>query len=125
MGKFSRDKGKAGEREFAALCRHYGFDANRTAQCKGKTGQAGDVEGLPGTHVEVKRVEKLNLWQAMMQSVCDTQAEGKDNVPIVAHRKSRQDWLVTMLADHFLMMLQEVENARTEAPGRIETHENH
>ena len=61
-GKASKDKGKRGEREIANLLKEAGFkNAHRSAQCKGNTGDAADVEGLPGIHIEVKRVEKLNL----------------------------------------------------------------
>lgn len=104
MGLMSRDKGKRGEREFAALCRAHGFDARRTAQCMGRTGRAADVDGLPGVHVEVKRTERLNLTAAYLQSVNDAAAAGRGEVPIVAHRSSRQPWLVTMSADDWLKL---------------------
>ena len=60
----SKNKGKNGELEFCRLCHAEGYnDVHRTAQYRGNTGQAGDVEGLPGIHVEVKRNERLNiLW---------------------------------------------------------------
>lgn len=104
MGKFSRDKGKRAEREFAKLCQEYGFDVQRTAQCKGKTGAAGDIEGLPGIHIEVKHVERLNLREAMAQSIRDAEAEGKDKFPIVAHKKNNAEWLVTMRGRDWLQM---------------------
>lgn len=107
MGKASRDKGKRGELEFAALCREEGYDAaRRTAQYCGKTGEAADVVGLPGIHVEVKRVEHLDLTGAMDQSRRDAR-EGE--IPIVAHRKSREQWKVTMLAEDFFKLYREWE----------------
>lgn len=106
MGKMSREKGKTGEREFAALCREYGFDAKRTAQHMGKDGGMADVIGLPGIHVEVKRTERLNLSDAMAQAIRDTGASGK--TPIVAHRKNRESWLVTLSAADFLRMQKEL-----------------
>ena len=109
MGKFSREKGKRGEREFAALCNSEGFECFRTAQCKGKTGDAGDVEGLAGIHIEVKRAEKLALADWLAQSVRDSEAEGKGNLPIVAHRKSREGWLITMRAEDWFKMYREYE----------------
>ena len=105
MGKFSRDKGKRGEREFCKLCEENGIQGvSRTAQCKGKTGAAGDVEGLDGFHVECKAVERLNLREAMAQSVRDAEAEGKGNIPLVAHKKNREGWLITLRAEDFLQM---------------------
>ena len=109
MGLFSRNKGKVGEREWARICREQGYDAHRTAQFRGNTGAAGDVEGLPGIHQEVKRVEHLNLVQAMMQSANDAAEEDKGNLPIVAHRKNRLGWLVTMRAEDWFSLYREWE----------------
>jgi len=79
----SRQKGAAGEREWAKLCREQGFeDARRGQQFSGIEGK--DVVGLPDIHVEVKRVERLNISKAMEQAIEDS----KDTeIPIVAHRK--------------------------------------
>lgn len=66
MSKAQREKGKAGERELAALFREYGFNARRTSQYCGQTGDASDVIGLPGFHVECKRCEttkSMNGWR--------------------------------------------------------------
>ena len=56
----SRDKGARGEREAASLLREYGYDARRGQQFSGANGDA-DVVGLPDIHLEIKRVEKLNI----------------------------------------------------------------
>lgn len=98
-------KGKNGELEFARLCRDEGFDARRTAQYCGKTGDAADVIGLPGVHVEVKRVERLNIDDAMAQARRDSQKSGR--VPIVAHRKNNCEWLITMTAADWFEMFRE------------------
>ena len=97
MGKSSRDKGKRGEREWALVCREHGYQARRTAQNCGSSGDAADVTGLPGIHIEVKRVERLNLEDAMAQAVRDSAGTGR--LPIVAHRRSHCGWLVTMRAE--------------------------
>lgn len=90
----SRRKGKAGELEFAHLCKRYGFDARRGQQYSGVEGK--DVVGLPGVHVEVKRVEKLNVSKAMEQARRDA---GDGEMAIVAHRRNREQWLITMPAE--------------------------
>lgn len=88
-GKRSREKGKRGEREIASLLREYGYDARRGVQYKG--GQdSPDVIGLPGTHIEVKRTERLNLYDALSQS----KADAGDDMPIVIHRKNNSEWVV-------------------------------
>lgn len=97
IGKYSRSKGKRAERELAHIFQDAGLvDAHRTAQYMGKTGAAGDIEGVPFIHVEAKNVEKLNLRNAMAQSENDAKASGKGEIPIVCHKKSRVPWLVTM-----------------------------
>jgi Holliday junction resolvase len=103
MGKMSREKGKAGEREFAALCREHGYEAQRTAQNRGKTGEAGDVEGLPGIHVEVKRKEKFNLYEALEQAQRDA-AAGERGMPIVAHRRNGKPWVIVMAAEDWFRL---------------------
>ena len=54
----SREKGKRGERELAGELRRHGYDARRGQQYCGANGDA-DVVGLPGLHIECKRVERL------------------------------------------------------------------
>lgn len=88
----SRNKGKRGELEAAHLLQKYGYDARRGQQYAGINGDA-DVVGLPGIHLEVKRVEKLNIDDALAQSIRDAK-EGEK--PVVLHRKNRSDWKVTM-----------------------------
>lgn len=91
----SNKKGKEGEREFSRLCRRYGFEkARRGQQYSGIEGK--DVVGLPGVHVEVKRVERINVSKAMEQAVRDAK---ENEMPVVAHRKNYEDWKITMLAE--------------------------
>jgi len=55
-------KGKAGELEAVRLCKSEGYECHRTAQFCGNSEEgAADIVGLPGIHVEVKRVERLNI----------------------------------------------------------------
>lgn len=88
----SRQKGARGERELAGILREYGFDSHRCQKYSGVSGDA-DVVGLPGIHVEVKRVERLNISEAIKQSQRDARP---GELPAVFHRKNREEWLVTM-----------------------------
>ena len=88
----SKNKGKRGELELANILKTYGYNARRGQQYCGVSGDA-DVIGLPGIHIEVKRVEKLNIDNAVDQS-CNDASIGE--LPIVLHRKNRRPWLVTM-----------------------------
>lgn len=95
-----RRKGAKAELEFSKFCKEKGYDCRRGQQYSGIGGD--DVVGLPGIHIEVKRVEKLNIHNAMEQSIRDS----KGNVPIVAHRRSREEWLITMKAEDWFNMFQ-------------------
>lgn len=94
----SRNKGKRGELEVAHLLQEHGCDARRGQQFSGANGDA-DVVGLPGYHIEVKRVEKLNIDNAMKQSIRDAR-EGE--IPIVIHRKNHEPWKVTQLFEDWI-----------------------
>lgn len=99
MGKInSRDKGARGEREIAHIMQGYGFDAKRGQQFSGLQGDA-DVVGVPYLHLEIKRVQALNLDKAMEQSQRDAR-EGE--IPVVVHRKDRQDWRITLALKDFM-----------------------
>lgn len=99
----SNQKGKRGERELASKIRECGFDARRGQQYCGSNGDA-DVVGLDGVHIECKRVEHLNLEDAMSQSKHDAK-DGE--VPIVAHRKNNCSWKVTMEFTDWIEMYKE------------------
>ena len=88
----SRNKGANGERELAGILRSEGYEARRGQQYSGINGDA-DVVGLPGIHIECKRVEKLNIDNAIEQSVRDAKY---GEMPTVMHRKNHKQWLVTM-----------------------------
>lgn len=96
----SRRKGAAGERELAGKLREYGFTTRRGQQYCGANGDA-DVVGLPGIHIECKRVEKLNIFEAMKQAERDRRAE---EIPAVFHRKNREGWLVTMPLEYWMKL---------------------
>lgn len=96
----SRRKGAGGERELSCILRKYGYNCRRGQQYSGANGDA-DVVGLPGVHIECKRVERLNLYDAMSQAEKD--AKGNET-PAVFHRKNNKEWLVTMRLDDWMKM---------------------
>ena len=104
----SRQKGAAGERELAKVLRSHGFETRRGQQYCGSNGDA-DVVGLPGVHIECKRVERLNLEDAMAQSRADAR-EGE--IPVVMHRKNNCKWLVTLSLDDFMTLYKETDYDR-------------
>ena len=100
----SKDKGKRFERDIANYLKEHGFDARRSAQYCGNTGDAADVVGLPGFHIECKHQEKMHLYDWMEQAVRDSAKSG--DTPIVIHKQNRKDTLVTMRLDDFMNMME-------------------
>lgn len=104
----SREKGKRGEREWASVCREHGYKgARRGQQYCGANGDADVVDAMPHIHVEVKRVERLNMYNAMAQVIHDSGKSGR--MPIVAHRKNNSKWLITMRAEDWFSIYREFE----------------
>ena len=101
----SRNKGAKGERELAKVLRQYGYDCRRGVQYSGANGDA-DVVGLPGIHIECKRVERLNIQDAVDQAKRDKQ---DDEITAVFHRKNNCEWLVTLTLDDFMKIYREWE----------------
>jgi hypothetical protein len=96
MGAMSKRKGVKGELELShELRRVLGVSARRGQQYSGSPESPDIVHSIPGVHIECKRVEKLQLTQALDQAVADA---GTD-VPVVMSRRNRQPWLVTVRLD--------------------------
>ena len=101
MGKTSQRKGAAGERELAALLSAAGYECQRGGSLS--FGEIPDVLGLPGIHIECKRVEKLNVGEAMEQAIRDSDRM-LDGMPALFHRRNRKPWLVTMRLEDWLKL---------------------
>lgn len=107
----SKQKGARFERILAGIFREYGFsDARRTAQYCGNTGDASDVVGLPGIHVEAKHQENMRLYDWIEQARRDAEANGKGLLPAVFHKKNNHDILVTMYLDDWMAIFREYES---------------
>lgn len=96
----SKRKGKTGELELSHKLQAFGYDTRRSVQYNGKAddGKA-DLVNLPGIHIECKRVERLNVSEAMAQAIKEAKGE---EFPTVFHRKNREGWLVTMRLEDFM-----------------------
>lgn len=95
-----KKKGKTGELELCRKLKEYGYDVHRSVQYNGKAedGQP-DLVGLDMIHIECKRVEKLNIYDAVDQAKRDCK---KGNIPAVFHRRNNHEWLVTMPLDEWI-----------------------
>lgn len=111
----SRRKGAEAERQLASILRAYGYDTRRGQQFSAANGDA-DVVGLPGVHIECKKVEHLNIDKALQQSIRDTFADeirqGTDLIPVVIHRSNddhkkdstKGTWKVTLTLKDFMQL---------------------
>lgn len=100
-GKSSQRKGRAAELELSRILQSHGYDVEPgRAQ---SYGEVPDLIGLPGVHIEVKRVERLNVPEAMAQAIRDSE-KFNDGTPTLFHRRSRSPWLVTMLMGDWLAL---------------------
>ena len=107
MAVNSKQKGARFERTLAAKFREYGYEARRTAQYCGNTGDASDVVGLPGIHIEAKHQETMRLYEWISQAKRD--AAGKGNLPAVFHKKNNAEILVTMTLEDWMNLYREWE----------------
>ena len=106
----SKQKGARFERLLASIFREYGYtEARRTAQYCGNTGDASDVVGLPGLHIEAKHQEKMCLYDWMAQAKRDAEANGGKKLPAVFHKKNNANILVTMELEDFMNLYTEWE----------------
>lgn len=111
MGKInSKQKGARFERSLASKFKEYGYEARRTAQYCGNTGDASDVVGLPGIHIEAKHQERMQLYDWMDQAKRDSQ--GTENIPVVFHKKNNAEILVTMRFEDWMEIYKEYDAAQ-------------
>ena len=101
----SKRKGASYEREVAAQLRAHGYDARRTAQYCGNTGDASDVVGLPRLHIECKRYANRGFdYDWLSQAVRDKKT---DEIPVVIHRTDNNKSVVTLYLDDFMDIYRE------------------
>ena len=99
-GKKSREKGKRGERELANRLSQLGIESHRGQQYRGSPESPDVVTDIEGLHIECKRVERFNLYEALIQAKNDA----GNGVPVVAHRKNREPWVVVVELDNLLAL---------------------
>lgn len=101
MGKLSRQKGKVGEREVAELLRRHGIAARRGVQFQGGKDSPDVVSDMRDIHFEVKRTEKLSIWDAYTQANEDAR---DDQTPVVVHRANSRPWIAVLSLEAFITL---------------------
>lgn len=112
MGRAQRQKGKRGERLAAkAVSAALGVTARRGVQYKGGADSADIEVEIPGVHWEVKFVERESVrsWMTQAREECGVA------VPVVLHKRSRGEWLVTLPLERLYEFAQRLEEAAGQA----------
>ncbi len=102
LGRKPKSRGNRAEREIVDILKAHGYPAYRNFASGGYGGS--DVIGLPGFAVEVKMVEKLNIWAAVEQC---KQAASPTETPLVAFRRARSPWLACLPLEDLLGLIEE------------------
>ncbi len=102
----SRRKGKTGELDAVhALERALNVQARRGVQYKGTPDSPDVVIPLP-VHIEVKRRERVNLYEAMEQAAEQCGAK----IPVVMWRRNRKPWLVCVRLEDLARLAEVIVN---------------
>jgi hypothetical protein len=110
MGSMSKRKGAAGEREAAEKLNEVLVTRfHRGRQYHGGP-ESPDLTGdLPGLHLEVKRCERLRLYEALAQARRDASVT---QVPAVMHRANQKPWVIVVDVEHLIRLLDVVDQHR-------------
>lgn len=102
VGNMARNKGARGELEVLNLIREAGWPAATRNFQSGGQGHGDIVHGPQSTHIEVKRTEKMRLWDWIEQAAAES-AEG--HVPTVVFRRSHSEWMACIPFEELLALL--------------------
>ncbi len=106
MGRFSRDKGKRGEREFAGIMSDW-LGTKVVRRLGQERDEGHDLKGIDGFAVEVKRVEKPEPSRWWRQATKSAAAVGLR--PAVAYRQNGKPWyvMVELTPEEFATVIRE------------------
>jgi hypothetical protein len=105
----SKRKGKRGELDAAhAIYEYLGIRARRGIQYAGTPDSPDVVADLPHVHWEVKRVERLNVPEALEQAI---RQAADYQVPVLLHRQNRRPWLVTVRLSDLRRLVEKIAKA--------------
>lgn len=96
-----KGKGNQGEREVVDILHAHGWTGARRNFGSGSQG-GGDITGLPGVNVEVKRCETVRIWDWIAQSENDARPT---DIGLVVFRRNRSQWYAVLPLDELLPLL--------------------
>lgn len=107
MGKYERERGARYERHIAQVLRDHGYEAERGCQHAGGKDSPDVKHNMQGIHIEAKKTEHLQIWQALAQSERDA---GDDEIPIVVFSRNRSKDYVALSFEDFLKLFEKGQN---------------
>ena len=104
MGKRSRTKGAAGEREVAAILRPVFPDARR--RCSGEesqgVAQGRDLNGTPGFALQSCHAHAPPIYRKLSEAEGAAKA---DELPVAVTKRTGGRWIATMRLDDWLILV--------------------
>jgi hypothetical protein len=100
-GRGARTKGGSAEREIVEILRAHGWDHARRNFRSGADG-GGDVLGIPGVSIEVKRRERCSIWEWLEQCFHDARPT---DLPLLVFRRNRSQWYACLPLEELLPLL--------------------
>ena len=106
-GAGRRAKGMQGQREAAAA---WTAATGLPARNGGQAGMVGgmDIEQPAAVRIEVKRTERLRLWEAVEQA----QRDAGGLPPVILHRANRQPWVAILPLEDLLRVADAIRTAQ-------------
>jgi hypothetical protein len=104
LGRKPRARGNRAELEVVNILKGHGYPAYRNFASGGYGGS--DVIGLPGFAVEVKMVERLNVWAALSQ--CE-EAAAPTETPLLVFRRARSPFFACLPFEDLLGLIEEAQ----------------
>jgi len=102
-GRGARSKGGAAEREVVELLKAHGWLEARRNFRSGADGGADITGGPADTSWEIKRQERVCIWEWLQQAA---EAARPTDTPIVAFRRNRSEWLAVLPLEDLLSLLE-------------------
>lgn len=118
-GRGARAKGKHAELEVVQLLRPFFPGCKRGYQTRGGGKEQADVIETDPFHVEVKRKESLNLYDALEQAIRDA---GEGKIPLVLHRRNDRPWVAILTAEAFLDIFRRSDLCGMDDPAKRREH---
>lgn len=120
MSLNSKKKGNAGEREVARYLKDCGLDKSAARNWSSGSGlDKSDIHNSLDWNLEVKRVEKLNIWKALEQ-VEEYSRQNHAKPSVVFRRNRNPEWYIAIrLSDWVELVKREKRSELRESPEKV------